>query len=152
MLVRAIYISPGHNFFGAYGSPPGTHETLSVSEVECVAGRGLRDDRFFDYKENYKGQVTFFAEEVHEALCDALSVHDKPGSAYRRNILTRDVDLNTLIACEFEVQGVRFLGASECSPCQWMDQALAPGAEAFLKGRGGLRARILTSGTLRVDT
>ena len=33
---------------------------------------------------------------------------------------------------------------------KWMDEAIAPGAEALLQGRGGLRARILTSGTLRV--
>ena len=29
-----------------------------------------------------------------------------------------------------------------------MPRAIAPGAEAFLKGRGGLRARILTDGEL----
>jgi MOSC domain-containing protein YiiM len=39
---------------------------------------------------------------------------------------------------------------AECKPCYWMDEAIAPGAEALLQGRGGLRARILTSGTLRV--
>jgi MOSC domain-containing protein YiiM len=66
-------------------------------------------------------------------------------------VLTRGVDLNTLIGSEFEVQGVRFEGVRECSPCYWMDQAFAPGAEAWLKGRGGLRARILTAGWLKVD-
>jgi MOSC domain-containing protein YiiM len=67
----------------------------------------------------------------------------------RRNVITRDVDLNELIDQDFEVQGVRFYGTQECSPCYWMDRAIAPGAEKFLKGRGGLRARILTDGTLR---
>jgi MOSC domain-containing protein YiiM len=50
------------------------------------------------------------------------------------------------------VQGVAFIGTGECRPCYWMDQALAPGAEAALRGRGGLRAQILTNGRLRVDT
>jgi hypothetical protein len=31
------------------------------------------------------------------------------------------------------------------------DEAIAPGAEAALQGRGGLRARILSAGKLRVD-
>jgi len=31
-----------------------------------------------------------------------------------------------------------------------MDQAVGPGAEEWLKGRGGLRARVLTDGELRV--
>jgi MOSC domain-containing protein YiiM len=64
-------------------------------------------------------------------------------------VITRNVDLNTLIGAEFEVQGVRFLGTGECTPCHWMNHAFHPGTEAALKGRGGLRAKILTSGTLR---
>lgn len=151
MRVDAIYISPGHNFFGHYGQAAGTHPTLAVPEVECVAGRGLRGDRFFDYKENYRGQVTFFAAEVYEALCAALGVTDKSPAAFRRNVITRGADLNALIGAEFDLQGVRFAGVAECSPCEWMDEAFAPGAETFLKNRGGLRARILTSGTLRVS-
>jgi hypothetical protein len=47
------------------------------------------------------------------------------------------------------VQGVRFFGSAECRPCYWMNQAIGPGAEEFLRGQGGLRARILTDGILR---
>jgi hypothetical protein len=54
-----------------------------------------------------------------------------------------------LIGQEFEVQGVCFLGMEECRPCYWMDRAFAPGAQEFLKGRGGVRAKILTDGILR---
>jgi len=67
----------------------------------------------------------------------------------RRNVMTRAVDLNELIDRDFEVQGVKFHGTGECRPCYWMNQAIAPGAEEFLKGRGGLRARILSDGQLR---
>jgi len=67
----------------------------------------------------------------------------------RRNVISVGVDLNSLIGEEFEVQGVRFAGVCECSPCYWMDLAIAPGAEMLLKGRGGLRARILSDGVLR---
>jgi MOSC domain-containing protein YiiM len=42
------------------------------------------------------------------------------------------------------------LGTEESRPCFWMDHAFGPGAQAALKGRGGLRARILTSGRLVV--
>ena len=150
MLVMALFVSPGHNFFGRYGRDADTHPTLEVPEVECVAGQGLRGDRFFGHQENYRGQITFFAREIHDALCEALGVADRSPAVYRRNVVTRGVDLNTLIDREFELQGIRFAGVSECSPCLWMDQAFAPGAEEFLRGRGGLRARILTSGTLRL--
>jgi FdhD protein len=44
--------------------------------------------------------------------------------------------------------GVLFEGVEECKPCYWMDAAVAPGANAFLAGRGGLRCRILEDGIL----
>lgn len=124
---------------------------LEVPEINCLAGRGIEGDRFFDYKPHYKGQITFFASEIYEELCGLLDVWDQPPSVFRRNVITAGVDLNSLIAAEFEIQGVRFLGTSECTPCYWMDRAFAPGAEERLQGRGGLRAKILTSGRLRVD-
>ncbi len=117
--------------------------------IECVAGHGIRGDRFFDYQEDYKGQITFFSLEVFDELCGALQVQDCSPALVRRNAMTRDVDLNQLIGQEFEIQGVRLHGTGECRPCYWMDRAIAPGAEEFLKGRGGLRARILTNGELR---
>jgi MOSC domain-containing protein YiiM len=117
--------------------------------IECMAGHGIRGDRFFDYQEDYKGQITFFSLEVFDELRRALQVQDCSPTSVRRNVITRDVDLNKLTNQEFEIQGVRFYGTGECRPCYWMDRAIAPGAEEFLKGRGGLRARILTDGELR---
>ncbi|MEM9446682.1 MAG: MOSC domain-containing protein [Verrucomicrobiota bacterium] len=151
MKICHIYISPGHNFYGHFGKPPGDNETLEEESIQCVAGKGIEGDRFFDYKENYKGQITFFAYEVYEALREHLQVIDKDPSVFRRNVITQGVDLNEWIGQDFEIQGVRFQGDSECSPCAWMDQAFGPGAETFLKGRGGLRARILSDGILKVD-
>lgn len=147
-----LYISPGHNFVGHHGGPPGTHPAIEVPEVQCVAGRGLVGDRYFDHQFDYKGQITFFADEVYRALCEQFQAHDKPPSVLRRNVITRGLDLNALVGQEFELQGVRFLGVEVCKPCYWMDHAFCPGAEAALQGRGGLRARILTSGVLRTNT
>ena len=149
--VRHLYISPGHNFYGHNGQPPGGNPTLEVPEIECVAGRGIKGDRFFDYKENYKGQATFFSQEVFNALSAELKLSGNSPGASRRNIVTEGVDLNSLIGREFEIQGVKFRGMAECSPCHWMDTAFAPGAKNFLTNRGGLRAQILTDGLLRVD-
>ena len=151
MKIAAIYVSPGHNYFGRHGLPPGEHPVRAVAEVECVPGRGLVGDRFLDYQDDYAGQVTFFAAEVYDEIRAALDRPDCPPWVFRRNVLTRGADLNALIGVEFEVQGVRFAGVRECAPCHWMDQAFAPGAHAWLKGRGGLRARILTAGRLKVD-
>jgi MOSC domain-containing protein YiiM len=122
---------------------------IEVATAECVAGHSLRGDRYFDHQENYKGQITFFSLEVFDKLCGALKVGGVSPSRVRRNVFTRDVDLNELIGKDFEIQGVRFHGSEECRPCHWMNRAIGPGAEEFLRGRGGLRARILSNGVLR---
>ncbi len=143
-----LYLSAGHSYFGRHDQPAAEHPMVEQTRLHCLEGRGIEGDRFLDYKHDYKGQVTFFAHEVYESLCTEFGVTDKPPSVFRRNIITRQADLNALIGEEFEIQGLRFLGTGECSPCHWMDSAFHLGAEKSLKNRGGLRARILTSGWL----
>lgn len=149
--IEHLFISPGHNFFGHHEQPAGTHPIVAVEHIECVAGRGIRGDRFFDFKDGYKGQITFFAMEVLEALRRELKLPDAQPQATRRNAFVRGADLPSLVGKQFEVQGVRFEGVEESKPCYWMNRALGPGAEEWLRGRGGLRCRILTSGALQCE-
>lgn len=149
MKLLHLFLSAEHNFYGHHGLPPGEAPMIEVDSVECVAGKGLVGDRFFGYKEDYKGQVTFFSHEVYERMCEQFQIVDLPPSAFRRNLITSGVDLNSLIGQEFEIQGVRFFGTQECTPCHWMNQAFADGAEVALKGHGGLRAKILSDGVLK---
>jgi MOSC domain-containing protein YiiM len=149
MEICHLFISTGHNFVGHHGREPDTHPMIETSEIECVAGHGIRGDRYFDFKDDYKGQITFFSLEVFDELCSALQIQPASPALARRNVIIRGVDLNELIEQEFEVQGVGFLGTEECRPCYWMDRVFALGAQEFLKGRGGLRARILSDGSLR---
>ncbi len=124
---------------------------LEVDKINCVAGRGIESDRFYDFKPDYKGQITFFELETYKNICSHFNLHNKPPAVFRRNVITLGVDLNTLIGIEFEVQGIRFAGTGESAPCEWMNLAFASGAEEFLRGKGGLRARILSSGVLCKD-
>ena len=149
MRLLHLYISSQHTYIGHHGKPSGKEPMVEVPEIECVAGKGIRGDRFFDFKDDYKGQITFFAHETYERLCEELGESGRDPSVFRRNVITQGVDLNTLIGQEFEVQGVRFMGTQEAAPCYWMNEAFAEGAEQALKGFGGLRARILNDGILR---
>ena len=146
--LEQLFLSSGHNYFGHHGRSPSNHAQIAATELGCVAGRGLSGDRFFDYRPNYAGQITFFSAEVFEELqrtCGSPATT----AATRRNVITRGLDLTTLIDRKFCLQGVWFHGAGECKPCYWMNEAIAPGSENWLRGRGGLRARILTDGILR---
>lgn len=119
-------------------------------EIRCVAGRGVEGDRFFDYRADYRGQITFFAIETYERLCSEFGTTGSGLAVFRRNVVTRGVDLRALESSEFELGGVQFRGMGECKPCYWMDTAFAPGAERAMRGFGGLRAQILTTGSLRM--
>lgn len=152
MTVAHLYHSPEHVYFGHYGRPAGTVPMTSASRVRLLAGRGVEGDRFTK-DVGAKGQITFFALEAWERLCRELGRHDRLPDVFRRNVIVRGIDLNTLVGRDFEVQGNRFHGVEYCKPCFWMDQAFAPGALALLTAwkAGGLRASVLSDGWLCVD-
>lgn len=150
MVIRQIFTSPGHNYFGRHGRAPDNFPLLEVARIECVAGSGIRGDRFFDYRDDYKGQITFFSFEIFEKLVARLGLTNKSAGALRRNVIVSGANLNDLIGEEFSVQGTRLRGSGHCKPCYWMNRAVAPGAEEFLQGNGGLRAQILSDGVIAV--
>jgi|UniRef100_UPI00404A7EAD MOSC domain-containing protein YiiM len=147
--IHQIFISPGHNYFGHHGQPAGDSATVEVNCIKCVAGRGIAGDRFFDFKEDYKGQITFFSWDDYEAIKKELNVPRLSSGAFRRNVILSGVNLLELVGCRFELQGIEFVGTGEAKPCYWMNEAVAPGAEAWLAGRGGLRAKIIGDGMLK---
>ena len=146
--IRHIFISPGHNFFGHHGQPAGGHAIIDVRTVPCRAGWGLEGDRFYGYRPDYNGQVTFFEWEVYEAAKRELCRPALKPDAFRRNVIVQGAHLNELIGARFTLGGIDFEGMGESKPCHWMNGVVAPGAEQWLRGRGGLRAKILTDGEL----
>lgn len=151
--IHHIFISPGHNYFGRPKDGAGAHPTLDVAEAQVIAGKGLVGDRYFGVAAHFNAQITFLAIEVFAAMQSNLGLHEISPILARRNVVISGVPLNQLIGQEFtiEAQGeeVRFAGAKQCSPCAWMDAAIAPGAQQFLRGRGGLRVQALSDGLLR---
>jgi MOSC domain-containing protein YiiM len=149
MEVIRIYRCAEHVYVGHKGRPAGTARMTEVPRARLLAGRGVEGDRY-SRVEGAKGQVTFFAEEAWQRLCRELGRSDRGPDVFRRNILVRGADLNSLIGREFEVQGVRFRGVEHCRPCFWMEEAFAPGTLALLGEwrAGGLRASVLNDGWL----
>lgn len=147
--IRHLFISPGHNFFGRHGQPAGTHAAVDVATGRCRAGLGLEGDRFFGYRPDYNGQVTFFAWETVVAARREFRLPTLSAAVFRRNVITEGLRLPALAGVRFALGGIEFEGVGEAKPCYWMDQVVAPGAEVWLRGQGGLRARILSDGELK---
>ena len=125
-----------------------------VERARAIPGQGLEGDRYF-YKQGtfYKPQpdreLTLIEAEAIEAMKRELDV-DYGLSDSRRNIVTRDVPLNHLVGKEFWIGGVKARGLRLCEPCSHLQklshQKVLPG----LVHRGGLRAQILSEGTIQV--
>lgn len=146
--IHHLFISDGHDFYGRHGKGREEHEIIDHDEIELVAGSGIVGDRFFNYQEDYKGQITFFDYAVYEAVKTEFDLPELHPRNFRRNVVTSGLALPSLIGQRFQIGDLEFEGTEEAKPCYWMNQACAPGVEEFLKGRGGLRCRIIKGGWL----
>jgi MOSC domain-containing protein YiiM len=123
-------------------------------QVEAIAGRGLEGDRYFTGTgqwSNHEGQgreITLIEIEAIEALAREKNIEITPGAA-RRNVVTRGVPLNQLVGREFQVGDARLIGIRLCEPCAYLEGLTTKGVLVGLIHRGGLRANILSSGTIR---
>lgn len=128
---------------------------VSVSEVRAVPGQGLDGDRYSRKAGTYSTrpgtgrEVTLIEAEAVEAIAREAGIVLAPGAS-RRNITTRGVPLNHLVGRQFRVGEVILEGVRLCEPCAHLESLTQAGVRESLIHRGGLRARILTEGTVHV--
>lgn len=127
----------------------------SLPEVRAVAGKGLEGDRYFGETGTYSPhpgphrELTLIELEAIEALARDYETSIDPGAA-RRNLVTRDVALSHLVGKEFQVGEVPVEGLRLCEPCKHLADLTQARVLPGLVHRGGLRARILQDGVIRV--
>jgi 8-oxo-dGTP pyrophosphatase MutT (NUDIX family) len=120
----------------------------SRSSVTARRGIGLDGDRYaaregFWRDDRVARDLTLIEAEAAEAV--GIAARDA-----RRNVVTRGVDLNALADQTFWLGDLLCLGAELCHPCLHLEEVTGKPVLRPLVGRGGLRARLLVSGTLRV--
>jgi MOSC domain-containing protein YiiM len=125
-------------------------EMRQVPEANARAGLGLEGDRHFRAEGNEPDrEITLIEAEAIEALVRDAKVPFETCES-RRNVVTRGVALNHLVGREFTVGAVRLEGMRLCEPCKHLEGMTRPGVLKGLVHRGGLRARILEGGPIRV--
>ena len=128
---------------------------VSLGEVHAVPGRGLEGDRYFKGTGTYSQtpgtgrEVTLIEAEAIAALERDYHLKIEFKDA-RRNIVTRHAALNHFAGLEFQVGDVLMRGMRLCEPCSHLDQLAGEKISRGLVRRGGLRAEILSEGTIRV--
>lgn len=130
-------------------------QTASVNEVRVVPGKGLEGDRYFNLTGTFcdnpgpSYEATLIEVEAIEALNRDYQVQLESGEA-RRNIVTRGVALNHFVGREFKIGSATFRGIRLCEPCSHLEKLTRRGVKSGLIHRGGLRAQVLTEGSIRV--
>ena len=121
----------------------------SHASVELVAGVGIPGDRYATRLGHWSDpkwpdqELTLVEAEVAEGLGLAPE-------QLRRNLVTRGVRLDGLIGETFQVGEAILQGVRPCDPCAYIESLNRPGLLKELVDRGGLRARIVTGGLVRV--
>ena len=144
-----------------FTAPEAEVEMTERSEVEAVAGSGLRGDRYFSEietgtfvtwepdEERHDGyDLTLIEQEAIDAIEREADIELAPGQ-HRRNIETRDVALNHLVGKRFRVGDAICRGDRLCEPCNHLQRITQDGVLQALTHRGGLRVDILEDGMIR---
>ena len=119
-----------------------------VDHAEAVAGGGLKGDR-------YKGGsgkrgITLLQAEHLPVIAALAGMPEIAPMLLRRNLLVSGIPLIALKGRRFMIGDVLLEGTAPCDPCSRMEDALGPGGYNAMRGMGGLCARILEPGTLRI--
>ncbi len=126
----------------------------AVNEVHAIPGVGLDGDRYAlrsgtFWKPLPDRELTLIEAEAIEAIKREYHLELAPGEA-RRNVVTRGVALNHLVGREFQIGDVKVRGIRLCEPCEHLQRLTGRDVIKSLAHRGGLRAQILTQGTIHV--
>lgn len=116
----------------------------------------MEADRYFKKIGTYSNvtgggrEITLVELESVHALKRDLKIELEPVQT-RRNIVTRDVPLNHLVGRQFRLGGeVMLHGVRLCEPCSHLENLTLRGVRDGLLHRGGLRADIVSGGTIKV--
>jgi MOSC domain-containing protein YiiM len=151
--VVGLVVSPRHSYDGRPSDGPKQAPSSTPASVAVRASKGLVGDRYFGTRHRFAA-VTFLAVEEIERLEGELGTGPFDPFLARRNVITRGLDVESLVHTEFtlEVAGHRmaFRSLTRANPCAWMDVVFAPGAHQAMRGHAGIRSEPLDDGVLAV--
>ena len=123
-----------------------------IAATLAVAGIGLADDRLGQRSEAELStrQVTLFQREHLPVMAQLAQVSAVDAVALRRNLVVSGINLLALKNARLQVGEAVLEIVGPCQPCSRMEEAIGPGGYAAMRGHGGMTARILSGGPIRV--
>jgi MOSC domain-containing protein YiiM len=125
-------------------------EIKEVKSIEVLANKGVIGDRHFkDFNDPYC-QLTLIESENIDYYNLKYGL-DIPYINFRRNIVTKGIQLNELVGKKLKIGKVNLEGIDLCRPCRHLTEMLCQDniLKEFLR-RGGLRCQILSSSSINI--
>ena len=123
-----------------------------IESTTALAGIGLADDRLGKKGESELStrQVTLIQAEHLPVIAQLARVDAVDPVRLRRNIVVSGINLQALRNSKICVGDAVLEIVGPCAPCSRMEEEIGPGAYAAMRGHGGMTARVLTGGAIRV--
>ena len=123
-----------------------------IEQTLALAGIGLADDRL-----GRRGEAELSTRQVtliqHEHL-PLIAAFARSGPLdpvdLRRNLVISGINLLTLKKARVRIGEAVIEIVGPCAPCSRMEEVIGPGGYAAMRGHGGMTARILEGGAIRV--
>jgi MOSC domain-containing protein YiiM len=122
---------------------------LSRPSAILIAGRGIEGDHY-DTRRDGPRQVTLIAMEDLAATAAFLGIAEVAPDRLRRNLVTRGINLVALKDQRFRVGAALLEGSGACAPCGRLETNLGRGGYNAVRGHGGITARIIEGGEVRI--
>lgn len=134
---------------------------VSVPEVAVELGRGLIGDRRSAALKTgdvaQKREVTLFQAEHLPMIASWMGLASLEPARLRRNLVISGINLLSMRSLFADVRLQWQFGdevvleiTGTCEPCSLMEAELGEGGYNAMRGHGGVTARVLSGGTLRV--
>lgn len=130
-------------------SPTRRAELNLLDEVTAEVGTGLVGDHHAQSGKS-KREVTFIQQEHLQAVASLLGVEEIDPLLTRRNVVVSGINLIALKKRLFRVGNVLLQGTGPCAPCSRMEENLGPGGYQAMRGHGGITAKVIEPGSIRV--
>ena len=123
-----------------------------IEATLALAGVGLADDRLGQRGEAELStrQVTLIQHEHLPVIAQLTRVDRVDPVALRRNLVVSGINLLALKTYRLRIGGALLELVGPCQPCSRMEEAIGAGGYAAMRGHGGMTARVLESGPIRV--
>lgn len=120
-----------------------------VDQAMATKKTGLDGDHFKGSLSG-KRQVTLIQKEHLDAVATILGKNEIDPGLTRRNIVVSGINLLSLKSQKFKIGDATFETSGICAPCNRMEENLGPGGYNAMRGHGGITARVIETGEIKI--